>query len=201
MACASSCSRGTGADPVVWAAPCPRVEMPCRGCSGILWLQTRAPWGHSWGRHSRDGFPGSIVRAEQRKQLGATSAHFQGTDVLPVAALPHKSLRRESTSAQISCHPATSAPWLHQLQRRHLWTSSHCSRDPQEAAGGSPAPHPHIPEGHPTISTAAWGEAAPGLHPALHRKCGMAGGSRASFAWPDVTLHPASATEHHASLC
>lgn len=126
------------------AAPCPRVEMSRRCWSDILWLQTRAPRGQGRGRHSRDGFPGSIVRTERRKQLGATPAHFQGSGVPPVAMLPHKSLWRESTSAQISCPPASPAPLLHQLRRRSLWPRPPAVAEiPGQLLGGPPL---HTPD-------------------------------------------------------
>lgn len=166
------------------AAPCPRVETSRRCWSDILCLQTRAPRGQGRGRHSRDGFPGSIVRTKRRKQLGATPAHFQGSGVPPVATLPHKSLWRESTSAQISCPPATPAPRLHQLQRRSLWPRPPAVAEiPGEAAGGSPAPHPPTPGGHPTISTARapWGQSstrdpsrsAQGVRDGTGLRCGL----------------------------
>lgn len=142
------------------AAPCPRVEMSRRCWSDILWLQTRAPRGQGRGRHSRDGFPGSIVRTERRKQLGATPAHFQGSGVPPVAMLPHKSLWRESTSAQISCPPPHQ---LHCCISSGGEASGHVLPLWQRFPGscwGDPRSTPPTPGGHPTISTgrAAWGQ-------------------------------------------
>lgn len=70
---------------------CPRLqmEMPPRGWSGILWLQTRIPGGSIRDRHSRDGFPEGIVCTEQRKQLGATPAHFQDSSLRPQHPINH----------------------------------------------------------------------------------------------------------------
>ena len=94
--------------------------------------------------------------------------------------LPHKSLRRENTSAQISCHSAPSAP-----EEKSPSTSRHHSRDPRGRCWGTPAPHPQLRE---SISPSA-------LCPALRRECRTARGSGAGFARPDIALLPASAAQ------
>lgn len=71
------------------ASPCLQMEMPRRRWSGILRLQTRIPGGCIRDRHSRDGFPEGIVCSEQRKQLGATPAHFQGSSLRPHHPINH----------------------------------------------------------------------------------------------------------------
>lgn len=173
--------RWPGAPGTVGAASCPRVEIPRRGWSGVLWPQTRAP-GASAGPAQPDVFPGSIVCPEQRKQLGATPAHFQGSSIpppRPCSPINHCRGKHQSPdflSPSHICSTTASAP------EEPLTVSSSRGRDP------CTAPQPLTLRGHPTTSTAKapWGEAAPGLV----QIC--AGSSSASFTWPDITLYPAA---------
>lgn len=93
----------------------------------------------SRGMHPAAAQPGCLSR--RHCSHGAEEAAWSHPSPFPgqqPAATPcHKSQRREGTSAQISCHSATAAPLLHQLQRKRLW--------PHPPALGEPPAHPSTP--------------------------------------------------------
>lgn len=120
---------------------CPRLqmEMPPTGWSGILWLQTRIPGGCIRDRHSRDAVPEGIVCTEQRKLLGATPAHFQGSSLRP-----HHPINHCGGKGAAPRFPVTGPQLLRYCISSRGKGSGHILGLP-----GEPRSSPQQPRGHP----------------------------------------------------